>query len=309
MRPALPGAGGAGGRRFLRSSRRFADAAGRRGTGGWTLSEVHHRRPDALAVQRFSHDELRAFDTRVRRGLGLAPAPEPARRPDLRRPSFEVDGLAVSLRYERGRLCGRRHSRRRRDGRAAPRPAHDPGDPGRLPGPRRSRRGARCSCPGGVRADQCRNTGSTCPSYANPRNSGTGYCARTPAVTAGRQLSTAAVPAGRGRAAGRQPERRPRPLAASASPSTPIGRRGSTSSRDHVHRHWREKRHDPVPTDGVVREGRPLRPAARLGMVAGRRAGRSRSSSRPNRWRRCSTTSFPTSGVTGDLRRWPTCGR
>ena len=27
----------------------------------------------------FSHDELRAFDTRVRRGLGLAPAPEPAR--------------------------------------------------------------------------------------------------------------------------------------------------------------------------------------------------------------------------------------
>ena len=51
----------------------------------------------------FSHDELRAFDTRVRRGLGLAPAPEPA--DDLRYVAeLKIDGLAISLRYERGRF-------------------------------------------------------------------------------------------------------------------------------------------------------------------------------------------------------------
>ena len=51
----------------------------------------------------FSHDELRAFDTRVRRGLGLPPAPEPA--PDLRYVAeLKIDGLAITLRYERGRF-------------------------------------------------------------------------------------------------------------------------------------------------------------------------------------------------------------
>ena len=51
----------------------------------------------------FSHDELRAFDTRVRRGLGLAPAPEPAT--DLSYVAeLKIDGLAITLRYERGRF-------------------------------------------------------------------------------------------------------------------------------------------------------------------------------------------------------------
>jgi DNA ligase (NAD+) len=47
-----------------------------------TFSEVRHRRPMLSLGNAFSHDELRAFDTRVRRGLGLPPAPESA--PDLR---------------------------------------------------------------------------------------------------------------------------------------------------------------------------------------------------------------------------------
>src|SRR5262245_32622430 len=71
-------------------------------TGG-TFDEVAHRRPMLSLANAFSHDELRAFDTRVRRGLGLPPAPEDA--PDLRYVAeLKIDGLAISLRYERGRF-------------------------------------------------------------------------------------------------------------------------------------------------------------------------------------------------------------
>ena len=45
---------------------------------GTTFDEVRHRRPMLSLANAFSHDELRAFDTRVRRGLGLPPAPEEA---------------------------------------------------------------------------------------------------------------------------------------------------------------------------------------------------------------------------------------
>ncbi len=68
-----------------------------------TFDEVRHRRPMLSLGNAFSHDELRAFDTRVRRGLGLPPAPEPA--PDLRYVAeLKIDGLAITLRYERGRF-------------------------------------------------------------------------------------------------------------------------------------------------------------------------------------------------------------
>ena len=68
-----------------------------------TFDEVVHRRPMLSLSNAFSHDELRAFDTRVRRGLGLPAAPEPA--PDLRYVAeLKIDGLAISLRYERGRF-------------------------------------------------------------------------------------------------------------------------------------------------------------------------------------------------------------
>jgi DNA ligase (NAD+) len=68
-----------------------------------TFDEVRHRRPMLSLGNAFSHDELRAFDSRVRRGLGQAPAPEPA--PDLRYVAeLKIDGLAITLRYERGRF-------------------------------------------------------------------------------------------------------------------------------------------------------------------------------------------------------------
>ena len=70
---------------------------------GEVLDEVRHRRPMLSLANAFSHDELRAFDTRVRRGLGLPPAPEPA--DELRYVAeLKIDGLAVTLRYERGRF-------------------------------------------------------------------------------------------------------------------------------------------------------------------------------------------------------------
>src|SRR4029078_10643150 len=48
--------------------------------------------------------DLRAFDARVRRGLGLPAAPEPA--PDLQYVAeLKIDGLAISLRFYRGRFA------------------------------------------------------------------------------------------------------------------------------------------------------------------------------------------------------------
>jgi DNA ligase (NAD+) len=68
-----------------------------------TFDEVRHRRPMLSLGNAFSHDELRAFDARVRRGLGLPAAPGPA--PDLRYVAeLKIDGLAITLRYERGRF-------------------------------------------------------------------------------------------------------------------------------------------------------------------------------------------------------------
>ncbi len=74
------------------------------GAPGGTFSEVRHSRPMLSLGNAFSTDELRAFDGRVRKLLGLAPAPEPA--PDLAYVAeLKIDGLAISLRYERGRFA------------------------------------------------------------------------------------------------------------------------------------------------------------------------------------------------------------
>src|SRR5512135_548242 len=61
-----------------------------------TFAEVRHARPMLSLSNAFSHDELRAFDARVRRLLELPPAPEPA--PGLGYVAeLKIDGLAVSL--------------------------------------------------------------------------------------------------------------------------------------------------------------------------------------------------------------------
>ena len=93
-----------------------------------TFTEVRHRRPMLSLGNAFSADELRAFDARVRRGLGLPPAPEPA--PELRYGAeLKIDGLAISLRFEGGPFHPRSHPWRWRDRRGCDgQPAHDPGN-------------------------------------------------------------------------------------------------------------------------------------------------------------------------------------
>jgi DNA ligase (NAD+) len=66
------------------------------------LGEVVHRTPMLSLGNAFSADELRAFDLRVKRGLGL-PADTPAAELSYGC-ELKIDGLAVSLRYERGRF-------------------------------------------------------------------------------------------------------------------------------------------------------------------------------------------------------------
>jgi DNA ligase (NAD+) len=68
-----------------------------------TFDEVRHRRPMLSLSNAFSHDELRSFDGRVRKALGLPSAPDPA--PELTYVAeLKIDGLAITLRYERGRF-------------------------------------------------------------------------------------------------------------------------------------------------------------------------------------------------------------
>ncbi|MEI7743451.1 MAG: NAD-dependent DNA ligase LigA [Chloroflexota bacterium] len=70
---------------------------------GGRFTEVRHERPMLSLSNAFSPDELRAFDVRVRKGLGFPAAPDPA--PELQYVAeLKIDGLAVAYRYEKGRF-------------------------------------------------------------------------------------------------------------------------------------------------------------------------------------------------------------
>ncbi len=71
---------------------------------GGQFSEVRHSHPMLSLANAFGEDELRAFDQRVRRGLSLPAPPEPASAVRYVA-ELKIDGLAVSLRYERGRFA------------------------------------------------------------------------------------------------------------------------------------------------------------------------------------------------------------
>ena len=159
---------------------------------GGRFPEVHHRRPMLSLSNAFSHDELRAFDTRVRRGLGLAAAPEPA--DELTYVAeLKIDGLAISLQYERGRFAV---GATRGDGSTGedvtPNLRTIRAIPDRLPEPATLEARGEVFMP---KAEFARINGEReelgLPQYANPRNSGAGSLRqKDPAVTAGRQLST-----------------------------------------------------------------------------------------------------------------------
>ena len=156
-----------------------------------TFSEVRHERPMLSLANAFSVDELRAFDARVRRGLGLPAVPGPA--PDLGYVAeLKIDGLAVSLRYERGRFV-----------RGATRGDGTTGEdvtanlrtiaviPDRLPEPATVEVRGEVYMPKAEFARiNAEREEAGLPRYANPRNSGAGSLRQLdPAVTASRRLA------------------------------------------------------------------------------------------------------------------------
>jgi DNA ligase (NAD+) len=156
-----------------------------------TFDEVRHRRPMLSLSNAFSHEELRAFDGRVRKGLGLAAPPEPA--PELRYVAeLKIDGLAVSLRYERGRFV---QGATRGDGTTGEDVSANLRTIRVIPA--RLRQSATLDARGEVfmpKAEFARINAEReeagLPLYANPRNSGAGSLRQQdPAVTASRRLS------------------------------------------------------------------------------------------------------------------------
>jgi DNA ligase (NAD+) len=240
------------------------------------FGEVVHGRPMLSLGNVFDEDELRAFDQRVRRGLGLAPAPEPA--PELRYVAeLKIDGLAISLRFERGRFVG---GATRGDGTTGEDVTANLRTISVLPD--RLREPATAEVRGEVfmpkaefaRINAAREEAGL-PTYANPRNSGAGSLRQIDSrVTAERRLSSWTYqliedgPDGRPVVVS-QSEALAR-LAALGLPVNPD--RAEGLDIDGVCRfleEWREKRHGlPYETDGVVVKVDRFDQQERLGMVA-----------------------------------------
>jgi len=240
-----------------------------------TIDEVRHRRMMLSLSNAFSHDELRAFDGRVRKGLGLATAPEPA--PELRYVAeLKIDGLAISLRYERGRFV---QGATRGDGTTGEDVTANlrtiKAVPARLREPvSLDARGEVYMPKGEFARINAEREELGLPLYANPRNSGAGSLRqKDAAVTAARQLSTWSYQVVEDEA-------------------TPLGLTSQSGALDRLHalgfavnpnreagldieavilftEAWRDKRHElPYETDGVVVKVDAFEQQERLGMVS-----------------------------------------
>jgi DNA ligase (NAD+) len=244
-----------------------------------TFGEVVHGRPMLSLGNVFDEDELRAFDQRVRRGLGLPPVPAPA--PDLRYVAeLKIDGLAISLRYERGRFV---QGATRGDGTTGEDVTANLRTISVLP--ERLREPATVEVRGEIfmpKAEFARINAEReeagLQTYANPRNSGAGSLRQMdPRVTAARRLSSWCYQLVEDAASG--PEARPvvasqsEALARLATLGLPVNPdRAEGLDIDGVCRfleEWREKRHElPYETDGVVVKVDRVDQQERLGMVA-----------------------------------------
>ena len=241
---------------------------------GGTFDEVRHRRPMLSLSNAFSHDELRAFDTRVRRGLGLPAAPEPA--DDLRYVAeLKIDGLAITLRYERGRFV---QGATRGDGLTGEDVTANLRTISTVPA--RLAESASLDARGEVympKSEFARINAEReeqgLALYANPRNSGAGSLRqKDPSVTAARQLATwsyqlledddkAHVDSQSAALA------RLESLGFTVNPSRESGLdiEGVIAFTET----WREARHDlPYETDGVVVKVDSFEQQGRLGMVS-----------------------------------------
>ncbi|HEY6568992.1 MAG TPA: NAD-dependent DNA ligase LigA [Candidatus Limnocylindrales bacterium] len=239
---------------------------------GGRFPEVHHRRPMLSLSNAFSHDELRAFDTRVRRGLGLAAAPEPA--DGLAYVAeLKIDGLAISLQYERGRFAV---GATRGDGSTGedvtPNLRTIRAIPDRLPEPATLEARGEVFMP---KAEFARINAEReeldLPQYANPRNSGAGSLRqKDPAVTAGRQLSTWLYQLVEDEPVADSQSAALDRLAALGFPVNPDREAGlDIEAVIAFTEHWREKRHDlPYETDGVVVKVDRYEQQVKLGMVS-----------------------------------------
>jgi DNA ligase (NAD+) len=223
----------------------------------------------------FSHDELRAFDARVRRGLGLPPAPEPA--PGLSYVAeLKIDGLAITLRYDRGRFI---QGATRGDGTTGEDVTANLKTISAVPG--RLREAISLDARGEVympKADFARINAEReekgLPLYANPRNSGAGSLRqKDPAVTAARQLSTwtyqlvedDATPLGEASQSGALDRLQALGFAVNPNHKADLDIEAVIGFTEA----WRDKRHAlPYETDGVVVKVDAFEQQERLGMVS-----------------------------------------
>jgi DNA ligase (NAD+) len=239
-----------------------------------TFDEVRHSRPMLSLGNAFSADELRAFDGRVRKGLGLDAAPEPV--PELRYGAeLKIDGLAISLRFELGRFV---LGATRGDGTTGEDVSANlrtiAAIPARLAEPISIEARGEVYMPKAEFARiNAEREEAGLALYANPRNSGAGSLRQMdPAVTAGRRLSAwfyQLVEDGPESHVTSQSAALAR-LAALGLPVNPESVAGlDIEAVITFIETWRERRHGlPYETDGVVVKVDRLDQQARLGLVA-----------------------------------------
>jgi len=244
------------------------------GTPTGTFDEVRHARPMLSLANAFGHDELRAFDVRVRRGLGFPPAPAPEPAPGLHYVAeLKIDGLAISLRYERGRFV---QGATRGDGTTGEDVTANLRTisviPARLTEPATLEARGEVFMPKAEfkRINEEREEAGL-PLYANPRNSGAGSLRQIdPTVTAGRKLSAWFYQLVEdGDTVATQTEALAR-LATLGFPVNPDHESGLDIEAviDFTER-WRDARHAlPYETDGVVVKVDRYDRQAKLGMVS-----------------------------------------
>ena len=234
------------------------------------LAEVRHSTPMLSLGNAFSFDDVRAFDARVRRLLGLGDE-EAAR--DLRYVTeLKIDGLAVSVRYERGRLV---QGATRGDGLTGEDVTANLRTIESIP--QRLTEAVSVEARGEVfmpKAEFARINAEReeagLPLYANPRNSGAGSLRQIdPQVTASRRLAAwfyVLIEDGRVNSQAEALDR----LVELGFPVEP-NRRGGLDLEGVTQfiEQWQEPRHDlSYETDGVVIKVDDIEQQRRLGMVS-----------------------------------------